>query len=428
MKWNLRVKAGALQFVLFIGVVIAILLLAFVSLSYTHTFFGKKTETLIKTVQAADIALDYMLQHPIAVKDTIALDLGIYKEIAVKGMRTYWGVFEKYTVVSSFQKNKFSKTVLVGGKNSGEMPALFLKDKERPLVIVGNSKITGVAQLPKQGIRPGNISGKSYQQKELVYGSIKRSSATLPKIDTDMMTHLKHISENVFSNPEIAVIELPSDGSIRNSFDQPTQYIYGDELNLSGITLTGNILIYATQKIIVDASAQLQDVLLIAPEIQIKDHVTGTFQAIATRSIAVGANCLLQYPSALIVVENTTDESTATTRSTKSVTPLFIASNSTVKGVVCYFGAAHTQRFSPQIKIDSEAVLMGELYCEQNLELKGQVMGFVTTSGFMALENGSIYQNHLYMGTMNSTLLPEQYAGLLLEETNTAKAIVKWLY
>ncbi|MEM6816402.1 MAG: hypothetical protein AAF600_18750, partial [Bacteroidota bacterium] len=60
-------------------------------------------------------------------------------------------------------------------------------------------------------------------------------------------------------------------------------------------------------------------------------------------------------------------------------------------------------------------------------ELKGSVLGNVTTNGFVALENGNVYQNHLYNGTMDVTGLPIQYVGMSFGK-NSKKGVVKCLY
>jgi len=46
----------------------------------------------------------------------------------------------------------------------------------------------------------------------------------------------------------------------------------------------------------------------------------------------------------------------------------------------------------------------------------------------MALEKGSIYQNHIFNGSINSTSLLPVYAGLSYKNNNDKKAISKWLY
>jgi len=185
-------------------------------------------------------------------------------------------------------------------------------------------------------------------------------------------------------------------------------------------------VVQASDKIIVDASAQLQDVLLLAPKIEIKNNVKGTFQAFANTSITVGKNCTLNYPSALVVNKRVVQQQTNTNNRTPP--SIAINSNTTIKGIVLYLDKNEKQQFNPQVKIESGVHIIGELYCAKNLEHKGIVIGGITTSNFIAMENGSIYQNHLYNGRINSNELSRKYAGLLLENKVRTKAISKWLY
>ncbi len=426
MRLGTKIQAGALQFVLFIGVLIAILLLTFVTLGYTHTFFGKKTTLLVHTVQKAELALEYAMHKDLAANDTLLLNLGIEDGITIKVLKEFWGVFEKYAVVASTKKNSLVKLALVGGKHKEGVSALYLKDNERPMVIVGSAKITGDVYLPQKGIRTGNISGNSYYQKTLVYGKQFESSSELPLMAKEVKEYLAHLNDVGFTGLPERIINLSKNETFTNSFGQPTNYIYGDIINLSGLQLTGNILVKASQKIIVDRRSILQDILLVAPEIIIEDNVKGTFQAIASKAINVGRNCVLNYPSALVVHDK--ENTPMTSRNTNQEPNIVVGENTIIKGVVQYLGEAVEPLFYPQIKIEEGAKIIGEVYCEQNIELKGQVEGNVTVNSFVAMEGGSIYQNHLFNGTINSELLPKQYVGLALEGTNNAKSVSKWLY
>ena len=75
-------------------------------------------------------------------------------------------------------------------------------------------------------------------------------------------------------------------------------------IHLVNVKLTGNILIRSNTKINVAASATLKDVILIAPVIHIEKGVSGNFQAIATKKIYVDQGANLQYPSALILIND----------------------------------------------------------------------------------------------------------------------------
>ena len=54
MIWRKKIKGGALQFVLFVGTIVAVLLMSFVLISHSHTLFKKKTDITIALIQAAD--------------------------------------------------------------------------------------------------------------------------------------------------------------------------------------------------------------------------------------------------------------------------------------------------------------------------------------------------------------------------------------
>ena len=63
----------------------------------------------------------------------------------------------------------------------------------------------------------------------------------------------------------------------------------------------------------------------------------------------------------------------------------------------------------------------------KGIELKGAVFGNVVANGFIAMENGNIYQKHLFEGHIYAHDLPSQYTGLGYDG-NFAKAVAKWLY
>lgn len=414
-----------MQFVLFIGVVIALLLLTFVTLAHTNLLFTKKTERFVDTIKAVDMGLHSALKTNMRLSDSTRIALPSENQIQVTAFRDYWGILEKYTAVGTFKKNRFVKSVLVGHKNSTELPALYLQDNQRPMIIVGKAKITGEAYLPKQGIRPGNISGHSFYGTSLVSGRQRESDTQLPKLNPEFRQWAQQLAKNNMGMRTFENIDFSPNMVAQNSFQERTSVIRGSELVLSGVTLQGNIVVNASRRIVVDPSSNLKDVVLIAPEIRIRNGVSGSFQAIATRRIEVGENCQLAYPSAL-VVHNTTVLDLPRNQQEPNIA---IGANSIIKGYMIYLsGTEKNQSFTPQIKIASGADFWGEIYCEQGLELKGNVFGSVNTAGFLALESGSIYQNHLFNGTINSATLPIQYAGLPIIKNNASKTIAKWLY
>lgn len=415
-----KIKAGALQFVLFIGTVIAVLLMTFVLLHQTHSLFDKKTSRTVEVIKKADLGLQYAMQQEMQINDSVQLNLELDDDIKVSSIKSYWGVFEKYSTISQFRKIRFVKTALVGGGVEDDFSALYLKDNDRPMIIAGKSKITGNAYLPKQGIRQGTIGGQFHQFASPVYGNLKNSLVNLPVLNLELKAHLKKLLFDEASSFQKNTVRFSRNLKHSNSFESPRQYIHGDVLRLSGVDLRGNIVVKANQQIIISADCYIKDILLVAPKITIENKFRGTLQAIASNSIKVGKGVVLKYPSALVVEKGNTANSKDQREANIS-----IEKGAIIKGIIAYFENSEEQTFFPQITVAENASVLGEIYCEKNLELKGDVIGNVTTDSFIAMENGNVYQNHLFNGTINASLLPSKFAGLLFHKE---KAVAKWLY
>ncbi|MEN1784413.1 MAG: hypothetical protein AAGF77_04660 [Bacteroidota bacterium] len=426
MGLSTKIKAGALQFVLFVGVVIATLLVTFVLLTHTHLLFKKKTNKHLALIEQTELALGHHLGQGLRTQES-AVQLPFSQGIETTVASEPWGVFEIYKVHSTFRKLNFNKAVLVGGQLPEDRPALYLEDDDRPLIIVGNAQIKGTSYLPEQGIRPGMIAGHSYYRSTLVQGRQKRSNRELPPLQAQVLQGIQALLQNGRLENSIVARDrsnTPNAKEITNSFFEPTQYITGTVVTLVGKKYQGNIIISATQKIVVDPSAMLNDVILVAPQIEILSGVKGNFQALATDYIHLNSHTELDYPSALVLVKKGPKKQNV---GFDALADLFIAANAQIKGVVCYLDNDEKRPFNAQVTVAKGGRVIGQLYCEKALQLKGQVDGSVATGSFIAMESGSVYQNHLYQGRMDATMLHPTFAGLPFKD-EPRKGICKWLY
>ena len=416
-----KLKAGALQMTLFLIVVIALLLSAFIVLVHTQKLFKTQTDFIIETAQNSNKGVHYTLNNTVKLKDSIIINLKGQDYKSLKVYRDYWGLYEKVISISQIKKNTVKKVTLLGAsQNNLNRPALYLQDNNRPLVLVGNTKIEGLSYLPRQGVKPGTISGQSYYGTSLIYGPT-RTATTLPKLAVEMVTQLNElntISNGIFPKDYLTI---QPNKQYNNSFLSPTKLIYNNSIiRLSHISLTGNILIKSNSKIVVEPTAQLEDVILIAPEVDIKAHVKGNFQVIASRKITAHKNVTLDYPSALVLIEQDTylEE--------ESLGQIEINPDASIKGQIIFLAKKRSNNYKPQIVIGDDANITGEIYCDGNLELKGSIVGSVFTNNFVANQFGSVYQNHIYNGAISTKKLPEEYIGLAFN--NSKKRILKWLY
>lgn len=417
-----KLKAGSLQLVTFIVVVIALLLSSFIILIHIHKQFRIKTNHVIETVGLVDKGIGYILQNESIGNDTISLPLNDEDYESIEAHKSFWGTFEKAYSKATIKNALLEKTALVGSKiNHENQPVLYLKDNNKPLVLVGNTQIKGKAYLPKRGVKSGNIAGTSYYGENYIYGNTALSKS-FPKIDKELLNHIKALNKGVaFSIEELDYIDLNASKQHTNSFGNPLQLIYSDlEIVLSNVSVTGHISIQSQTKIIVDVSAKLTNVILVAPIIEIRQHVKGTFQAFATERISVSEHVALEYPSALVLQgDYVKDESS-------NAKMIYVADNSVIKGNVLVLGKTLPNNYEAQVKIMPNAVIKGTIFCEQNLELRGTVYGTVYNNNFIIKEAGSIYQNHLYNAKINSSELESEFVSIPMEQSK--RGIAKWLY
>jgi len=419
MFW-LKLKAGALQLTLFIAVVIALILAGFILLVHTHKRFNIQTDYIIETSQNTNKGINQALINTIPLGDSINIKNEDNKTLKVH--REFWGVFEKIVSVATIKKNKLKRVVLIGAKQPEKNRiALYVQDNNKPLVVVGNTKIEGTVYLSGRGVKPGTISGQSYYGSQLIYGATRRASS-LPKLLKETRTQLKSLSNSFVNIGPNQFLTLENGKTFSNSFLKPVQLVYSNsEITLSNINVTGNIVIQSNSKIVVNPTAILKDIILIAPEIDIRDSVKGNFQAIASKNINVSKNVVLEYPSALVLNETDMLQTSVSTKSNIMVNDFSI-----IRGVILFSSQSKVNNYTSQIEITENAKVIGEVYCTENIELKGSVYGSVFTNNFIAKQSGSIYQNHIYNGTISVSELPEEYVGLSFN--NSKKVVLKWLY
>ncbi|WP_163394150.1 hypothetical protein [Flavobacterium limi] len=427
MKLIFKIKSGALQFTVFIAVLIALLLAGLILFAYTFIYMKEQSKGAVENIQLADIGMHYLLQQKEISTDTAQIDFIKKENQTIQTNLSQWGIFQKGITVTQFRKKKFIKTALIGSLlNTEESPTLFLQETHNGLTVVGNTAIRGNAYLPKQGVNSGYIAGNSYYGSQLIYGTIKKSTAELPKPEKTVLDIVQYYLKEYKLLNHQEYINLDSGSKITNSFKDKTKGYYSlNPIVLENKSISGNIIIKSEISIKIKKSSLLKDIILIAPTIEIEDETTGNFQAIASKKITMGKKCILSYPSALVLFQDNQNNPDET-----SIIPfdnqIFIDSQSVIKGTVSYIQTKETSDFKTQVILEKDSKIKGQVYCNGNFEIKGTVSGSVMTKQFLANQAGSIFVNHIYNATIENENVPTVYGGILLEQN--PKTVLKWLY
>jgi cytoskeletal protein CcmA (bactofilin family) len=427
VQLNHKLKSGALQFTVFVAVLIALLLSGLILYAYTFIYMKEQSKGAIENIQLSDIGIAYLLEEPKINADTVAIDFIKKENQSIKVNLSQWGIFEKALTITQFRKKKFVKVAIIGSiVNAEQSPTLFLQETQNPLSLVGNTVIRGNAFLPSQGVKTGYIAGNSYYGAQLIYGVIKKSAAVLPKLNNSSLESLIFYLKDYKPLIQEDYINLETNRRIAISFKEKTKGAYSKEpIVLEDREITGNIIIKSDTLIRVKRTALLKDIILIAPVIEIEGGTIGNFQAIASKKITVGKDCKLSYPSALVLFQN--NKSNQNSVSNKPFeNQIFIDSGTSVKGSVCYLQTKEIADFQTQLVLEKEAKIKGQVYCNGNFELRGRVSGSVYTKQFIANQSGSIFVNHIYNGVIENENIPPVFGGVVFE--NEPKTVMEWLY
>ena len=426
MRWC-TFSAGALQLTLWIALIIVILLTSFIILLSTHRQFNMRSDIQIEVIRQTDAGFKAALTSNIPLEDSLTVVLPTSQKLKnhITLYLDYWGVFNRLYGFSSLKNASFHKTALIGTPKTANTHALYLENKSNPLVLVGNTIIQGDVFLPFAGIKAGNISGTSFTGKKPPVGNIKQSGELKPMpkqwIENLLKTQdfLPHIDNNQYLSYEEGMIAA-------QSFKSPLKVISSTlTITLGDCQLFGHIRIQSSSKIVVTSASILKDVVLVAPEIEIRNIVKGQFQAIASKRIKLGTQVKLAYPSALVVHNSKVSNSISESEDTLN-TGIFIDKQSEVLGFV-YFQDNHIDnRFQTQLLLDENSTIVGEVYSYGNMEIKGQVFGQVNSTNFISQHKGTKYRNHIFNGRIRIDKLPITYVGVFFETQN--KSVAQWLY
>lgn len=413
-----------MQFAILISVLVALLLGAFILLTHIQSFFKIKSQEVRNAFEKSNVALFTSLDKKTEVlNDTI---ISRSETEISKENTTFYGAWSKQYSEVSAHHLKAIRIAFTGSEYTDKTPNLYLENTNSPLVVVGNTRLEGNSFLPKQGIKAGNISGKYYQGSSLYYGRVFESSESLPKLRPEWITYLEQLFQGKLID-ESDVVSLEKE--MQNSFHDPMQIVYDpDPIYLGTQKIAGNIVIQSGSQIIIAASSLLKDVVLIAPKIIIQDNVKGSFQCIASKTVEVGKRCYLSYPSSLVLLDQERVSSSTNTTQIQNAKPkLSIDSNTVVEGAIAYLSKYEpTQnRIQTHIEIAPKTEIIGEIYCQGNIDVQSTIWGSIYAKQFMARQSGSVYLNHLYeVKVLKSPVI--NYAGFPF--VNSKKSIAKWLY
>ncbi|MCC6463369.1 MAG: hypothetical protein IT260_23060 [Saprospiraceae bacterium] len=415
-----RFRAGTLLYALLVVVVLAATSMALISLSASQQMLFQRDQLHTRLNQQVTGGTEVLLYNQDLPFDKAIWQCNMYQGDTLFLERRCWGFFDLLVAKAWHQtdwrleqQNRFA----LAGRlpDSVGRAALYLSDNSKPLALAGNTALHGSAYLPRAGLRPGYVNMTGFTGANLLDGQQKFSSPDMPRLDEKRFLSLQ---EKLATLPPNASASIPDSSEI--SFDSQTLVIHQRVLQLQSQTLRGNIMLVADSLLWVGPGAQLEDVILTAPVIQIDSGFNGTLQAIATRTLLVGKNVRLNYPSVLALWSP--EPSTTTLRGS-------LGENSLIEGLIfCRGPLPYRPDTAPRFLLAANARLVGQAYVDGWLQLSGTIYGNASCRNFTLETSASIYDNYILDATIDARKLPKSFAGPMIYPLNDyGRKVVKWV-
>lgn len=347
--------------------------------------------------------------------DTVLTNF-IYTDDSVRISKEHWGLFDLVTVRAGYKQDTLRKALLLGKELSDSM-VMYIADEDRNISVSGETKIIGQAFIPQAGIKPAFVDGNFYKGLEkIVDGKISYSNRELPTVSTERLEAIyQSLSDLDNSSANLSSI-------VQQSFFEDRFLMYQSApILLSDRNLKGKIIIQSDSAITISSNCNIQNIICIAPYVKIEDNFSGSLQAFAKDSISIGKNCVLNYPSALVLNPTKAEQANA----------LKIGDRTKIAGTILLYEnersiVPHLVELGENLEIEGDLIAFGLLKYKSPLYVSGSTYCY----RFVTQTVTTMYENYLIDVTFDRLALnPFIVRSAIWQETqlNTPNRIVTWL-
>lgn len=413
-------KAGSLLYAIFISLIIGSIATSFVLYAHYQRVRMAQYEGRVEAIQRVHSAMNLLRTQAVEDFDPEKNYLFSREESPIQLQLEHWGGFYLATAKTNFRQAVFQESALLGYQNKDPF-ALYLVDNNQPLSLCGDARLIGNSFLPKRGLKRAYIEGKSYSGKELITGTNTTSSNRIPELNEPLKDYLARILFRGIpkeADKVVSFYDVASEGvlNVQQAFQDSTLCLYAREsIYLYDGELKGRIIVKSEESIYVEGTVVTEDVLLVAPRIEIATGFKGSVHLIASDTVIIGALSELYYPSSILLEAETERSAILIQESVK------IAGDVVLNGTDNYVNKGI-------LSIKEGAELTGNVYSFDKVELRGKIKGSVTCEKFMLKTTSSVYENHLLDGVINAQEMPQEYLGIEMKTTNKTRGIAKWLH
>ncbi|MBQ4821387.1 hypothetical protein [Aquimarina sp. MMG016] len=392
-------KAGSLLYAIYVCLIIAILSGGLIYIFTINKSLASRYEVKAQLVDRCESCFDYYLSNPDGFEKKALQKIDLFDDgLICEFKKERWGMYAKLQGKAYFRKDTVENSFIVGQRKQKRPLALYLCDFGEELKISGITEIKGDMKLPKKRYKVVNILGNQQANNPKVIGNIGVSSQNLPKIIPPQLTYPHNIKETSLSS-------FKKNELIYRGFDQETMLIYLDKgENLDRMRIKGNFIIKSNDTIKIDDTSKIEDVIIQAPKVVIEEDFEGSIQIYADKEVVIESYVKLRYPSCIVIDDSTRDYDKK----------IEIAEDVEIYGGIVIDGNSFRERQNNFVTVEENSMIVGDVYCNGILELKGSVIGSVYAHKLQLETRSSKYADVILNGLIDTENIPEGYVKLPL--------------
>ncbi len=328
-------------------------------------------------------------------------DFQINESIESESDLLSWGGFSVLRVRSTFKNDSLHRCGLIG-EVIDDNTALYVVDNSRPLKVSGSVQVLGDVYISDFGMKKSYLSTKYPNKISIKKNQIKKSKPTLPSI--------QKINWRKYFRRGSAVKADQGKDYVR-SFRDSTLVLDVSSISLNSATYRGNIILQSPSKLIVKRSTILEDVIVVAPSVEIESGFVGSAQFFIQQDFLLEEEAVLKFPS-LIYADGYSGKQVVLNEDSQFIGNIIIASETEQK---------------QDVVIEEGCNFVGNIYSVGSVEFKDKIIGSVYAQKLKLNTLSSSYENTLFNNTIDRYSLPVGFAGLPFIDDQKRKIFIKEL-
>ncbi|MFD2561891.1 hypothetical protein [Aquimarina rubra] len=392
-------KAGSLLYAIYVCLIIAILSGGLIYIFTINKTLATRQSVKEQLIDRCTSCFNYFLLNPKSFEKTSMQQVDLFGDgLLCEFTKERWGMYSKLLGKAFFKKDTIDRNYIIGEVADINPLALYLCDFGEELKISGTTKIKGNVRLPKKRYKVVNILGNQQANNPKLEGNITVSSQNLPKITSPKLEYPKNTIETTLS-------KLKENQPIYRGFDQQTAIVYLDKgESLDRLNIKGNFIFKSRDTVRINDTSKIEDVIIQAPKVVLEEGFEGSLQIYADKEVDIESDVKLRYPSCIVIEASTRDYEKK----------IKIAEDVEIYGGIVINGSSFREKQNNFVSIDKNSLVVGDVYCNGIMELKGSIIGSLYTHKLQLETRSSKYADVILNGVIDASELPNNFVRLPL--------------